>query len=302
MNDFSDHELPWQLLCRFPEYQLLQEEKQKLMDQLFEVNKKLEKLEAVKSNFISNVKNEMNNPFSSIMGISANIQALCGPALGEQGTKIKSMAWLIHHEAFKLDFQLRNIFMAAEIEAGEAIPEVSEVKIAELIREVFDYCNQKIAYKRQNINFINNLQYKSDQIFRTDAAKLQLVLINVIHNAIEFSQEGCQIKVEAKIVQDQLEILIRDKGPGIDHLKKEEIYNRFNQLEDGLTRNHHGNGLGLSVTKALVEIINGTIDFYSETGRGTEFRITLREFDHAGFMSDLFMEGNELFSDEEERF
>ena len=100
-----------------------------LNDELRAVNKKLEESEALKSHFISNITNEIINPFTSILGLSRAILSVDK----ESWKKVVSMVALIHSEAFSLDFQFRNIFFAAKVEAGEEVPEVVSVDIQALV-------------------------------------------------------------------------------------------------------------------------------------------------------------------------
>ena len=114
MNKLTDEELIEELRRRMTTNTRSLEELKELNEKLLEVNKKLEESEALKSHFISNITNEIINPFTSILGLSRSILAV----KKENWKKVISMVALIHSEAFNLDFQLRNIFLAAKIEAS----------------------------------------------------------------------------------------------------------------------------------------------------------------------------------------
>lgn len=114
----KDEELLEELKKRFENNTRTIEELRNLTEELKQVNKKLEESEALKSHFISNITNEIINPFTSILGLSKTILAV----KKEDWKKVISMVSLIHTEAFNLDFQLKNIFVAAKIEAGEIFP------------------------------------------------------------------------------------------------------------------------------------------------------------------------------------
>ena len=133
------------------------------------VNQKLEESEAIKTHFLSHIRNEIINPLSSIIGISKNIVQLPKDKL----FKIISFSKLIHSEAFDLDQQLKNIFAAAEIEAGEANPDFSFINIQELINEEIDNYQEKLEDKKleieinfKNINAKNNIQLSDEIKFR----------------------------------------------------------------------------------------------------------------------------------------
>jgi len=302
MKNFSDQELMQELQKRFAERNHALEEQKKLMKKLKAVNIKLEKSESLKGNFISNIRNEINNPFASILGISSNIIQLCKRGDKNCIDKVQSMATLIHNEAFKLDFQLKNIFTAANIEAGEMLPEIARVEINELVAEAIDYFNMKIQQKELKVEHNNNFGKDSEFYFKTDPSKLQLVLINLLSNAIEFSAKSGKITITSEYTGELLKITIADQGMGISVKDQQTIFDRFNQLDTGLTREHPGHGLGLSVTKALLELINGTIDLKSKKNSGSQFTITLNEWNLDTDIDDVAFGGNELFFDAEEKF
>jgi len=119
MYKITDEELLQELEKRFSENKNSIKELQKLTKQLKEVNGRLEESESLKSHFISNITNEIINPFAAILGLSRNILDV----KKEDWNKVISMVQMIHSEAFHLDFQLKNIFAAAKLEAGDWMPE-----------------------------------------------------------------------------------------------------------------------------------------------------------------------------------
>ncbi len=302
MKKFSDQELIQELQNRFVEHKYALQEQKKLMKRLQAVNAKLEKSETLKSNFISNIRNEINNPFASILGISSNILQVCKKGNKDCLTKVVSMATLIHNEAFKLDFQLKNIFAAASIEAGEALPEIAKVEINELVNEAVNYFKMKVQQKEIMIQLENHLTTTDDFYFKTDPGKLELALMNLINNALEFSIPKSQVIIRTTSSNGCLLIDVIDQGPGISQEDQQVIFDRFNQLDTGLTREHSGHGLGLSVTKALLELINGTIQLSSQKGKGSRFTIELEEWNLDQDVDDVAFGGNELFFDAEEKF
>jgi signal transduction histidine kinase len=293
MTKLSDEELIDELQQRFSQNKKSLTELSKLTRQLQKVNYKLKESENLKSQFLSNIRNEMNNPLSSIMGLSRNIQA-SHPANED---KIKSMAALIHAEAFDLDFQLKNIFAAAELESGESPLEIVQVDILSLVVSVTDMHQHRIGAKQLQVQIINEVEGIT---FKTDPVKLQLILSNLMANAIEFSHPGGKLKMRIYIQENLLNIAVQDFGIGIKKADQELIFNRFTQLNTGITKSHRGHGLGLSVTKALLEILKGRIVVKSNANEGSTFTISMEEFETA--LDDLSTNGNELFFEEDERF
>ena len=114
---------------------------QELNEELKKANIKLSESEALKSHFLSNVTNEIVNPFASILGLSKAIMEI------KDFNKTRSMAQLIYNEAFNLDFQLKNIFAAAKVEAGQTNVEINNVDISGVINSVIDTYKHKAEQK-----------------------------------------------------------------------------------------------------------------------------------------------------------
>ena len=270
-------------------------EERKLTAQLNEVNEKLIISEQLKSNFLSNIRNEINNPISSILELSKNISE--GDLTDET---IKSLATLIHAEAFDLDFQLRNIFLSAEIEAGESPLSVISVRVFHMMESLIQQFEKKIAKKGLQFEWKNSVL--ETQILRTDAEKLHLIISNLLANAIQFNKEEGRVTIETSFENDALTVVVRDTGIGISDDQKEKIYDRFYQIEAGSTKTYGGHGLGLCITKALLEVIEGSIHLESKLGEGTAFTIVVPSLEMSNSEEDTFsMDGNDfLFENDED--
>jgi signal transduction histidine kinase len=270
-------------------------EERKLTAQLNEVNEKLIISEQLKSNFLSNIRNEINNPISSILELSKNISE--GDLTDET---IKSLATLIHAEAFDLDFQLRNIFLSAEIEAGESPLSVISVRVFHMMESLIQQFEKKIAKKGLQFEWENSVL--ETQILRTDAEKLHLIISNLLANAIQFNKEEGRVTIETSFENDALTVVVRDTGIGISDDQKEKIYDRFYQIEAGSTKTYGGHGLGLCITKALLEVIEGSIHLESKLGEGTAFTIVVPSLEMSNSEEDTFsMDGNDfLFENDED--
>lgn len=294
MERLSDEELLNQVKERLEEHSRTIEEYKSLSDQLKAINLKLEESEALKSHFISNITNELMNPFASIMALSREILELRNKA---DWDKVEMMVNLIHTETFYLDFQLRNIFAAARIEAGEALPEISQFNIEHLINntiELFD-----IEAKKHSVDIKVQIGIPEERIeFKSDPAKVKLIIINFISNAIKFSKIGSEIELKVSLSDaGELVIEVVDNGSGIAPEFKEEIYDRFKKKDTTINSVVRGNGLGLSINKAYVELLDGTISFESEIGEGTTFRVFLPE--STNNINSYSDGGNDFFFDDE---
>jgi len=291
-----DEELLDELKRRFEQNKLAVKELKTLNNELKIVNKKLEESESLKSHFISNITNEIINPFTSILGLSRAILSVDK----ENWKKVVSMVALIHSEAFTLDFQFRNIFVAAKIEAGEIFPEILNVDIENVIDGVIDSFKLEARRKKITINF--DFKIPSDEtnpfLFKTDPEKIKLVLANLLSNAINFSLEGGEVDITVWLDSNSLVFSVRDHGVGISKENQKIIFDRFKRLDTGINSLNRGHGLGLSVNKAVIEMLSGKINIQSELGKGACFTIRIPESDIS--TTDLASDANETFFDSEE--
>jgi len=291
----TDELLIEELKIRFQEKKRSLQKLEKLTKELKEVNKKLAESEALKSHFISNITNEIVNPFTSIVILSKNILSV------KEGDwdKVKRMASLIHSEAFNLDFQLKNIFAAAEIEAGELYMEVSNVNVDLSIEALLESFLPETSKKQLTFEFIKEQPEDDNLIFKIDSEKLRLILSNLVDNAIKFSKNN-KIIVKRWIENNTLFVSVQDFGIGISENNQKIIFDRFKRLDSGINSLNRGHGLGLSINKALLDFLNGTIDISSKKSFGTTFLVSIPEAltDPEGYSAD----GNEMLFGVDEVF
>lgn len=293
----SDKELIEQLKKRLLDVENCNELIQKQREELKIANEKLAESEALKSHFISNITNEIVNPFASILGLSKNIIASKANDLN----KIKNMAELIHSESFELDFQLKNIFTAARIEAGQAEPEFVKTDINLLISSVID--NYKYKAEQKQLSILFNCEFDENltegSYFITDPEKLKLIISNLLNNSIKFSNATNKIEVIASIEDCCLLLTVKDYGIGIDAKNLQVIFDRFKRLDASINSLNPGHGLGLSITKALLDILDGKIKIKSKRSIGSVFSITIPQSDNTN-TDGYALDGNEfIFGDED---
>lgn len=272
MEKISDKDLINELKRRFDENKQSLKQLKELNDKLKIVNKKLEESEALKSHFISNISNEIINPFTSIITLSKSILSV----KKEDWKKVISMVALIHSEAFNLDFQLRNIFMAAKIEAGEMQPESVNTDLKAMIQTIIDSFRIEALKKEVIINFDYQNERESDH-FKTDPEKLRIILTNILSNAVKFSYHKRNVDFTCRVLSDNTVLTIKDYGTGISKENQKIIYDRFRRVDSGINSLNRGHGLGLSVSKALIDLLNGTIEIESEEEKGATFTLMIPE-------------------------
>lgn len=288
MND-TDDELIQELSNRFAQSRKAFSDLTVVNRKLLEMNERLERSESLKSNFLSNIRNEINNPLNAIMGLAGQLAIV-----GADNEEITSLSSLIGAEANHLDFQLRNIFMAAELEAGEVNPHHTKVHIVSILRELVDSFQYSAAKKSVTLNLLSS-EDEHDQQVVIDYEKFQAVISNLLANAIEFSSEGGSVEISYSVAgDDTLQVSVQDHGVGIAPEDQQRIFDRFVQLDTGGTRSHLGHGLGLSITKALLDLMQGRISLVSTPGEGTVFTVSMPSGSTLGD-EDSFTEAGNLF-------
>jgi signal transduction histidine kinase len=260
---------------------------------LLDMNERLERSESLKSNFLSNIRNEINNPLNAIMGLSQQLALI-----SSDNQEVISLADMIGAEAAILDFQLRNIFMAAELEAGEVNPHCTLIHITHLIQEAVDTFTYMAGRKNTQLHYVR--EGSNEQIVvATDSAHLQIIVSNLLANAIEYSYSGGVVEISCAVSEDgSLQVSVRDYGIGIAPEDQKRIFDRFVQLESGTIRSHPGHGLGLSIAKALVDLMQGKISLESSVGSGSRFTVTLPPCNLADDTSTFAESGNLFIFDD----
>ena len=263
----------------------LQIENEELQRSLFQVNEKLVDSEKLKGHFISNITNEIINPFTSIMALSRNI----GQLKAGEIDKAHRMAGLIYDEAFHLDFQLKNIFAAALIEAGTEGVKLTQVNISELIDRVLIYFQSQ--WSKKSIQIVvnqSNLNTNEESIvFVSDWEKLDLILKNLVSNSIKFSPENSVIELNVFLDKGKLTIQVSDQGKGLSEADMRVIFDRFKQLDEKINSVNTGHGLGLSVVQAYTDMLQGGVHISTKSKSGILVEITLPEMQQTNGWDDF---------------
>lgn len=294
MKEVSNEQLLAELKNRFDQNTEMNRQQTKMLRQLEKLNHRLLQSEKIQSMFLSNIRNEINNPLTAILGLSKEM--VNGKSDIE---KYQKNASLIFSESFLLSLQLQNIFVAAELEAGQYKPYVMKVQINNLITGTLENFKHLIARKKLGVRFTTNLE--DDAVFPTDPEKLNVVLSNILMNAVEYTQPKGEISIALHKQKDgNLSISIQDNGEGIPEEKLGTIFDRFVQLNNGSTKKHPGHGLGLSVVNSLLELLEGKIEVVSKVKKGSVFLITIPQNQQAYKLNGLSEDGNEFLFDSDD--
>lgn len=284
LENIDSNELIQEIQRRFLERETTIKDMNLMMKKMEEINKKLLKAEENKSKFMSIIKNEFNNPLSSMLSLSTSLLN------SSNDEKVTFIGQTIQEEAHLLNFQINNIIIAAEIESGTLDLQLTNVDFKDMILQLKEDLKYPIRNKKSNIQI--NIYCEND--FAYDREKVYRILINLVSNAVEYSPN--ESLIEVKIIEEEknFKILVKDYGEGIQVSEKEKIFNRFYQAHSGMNRAHRGQGLGLSIVQDLVNFLDGNIKFESKVEVTTIFEITLPKLskDNSMFEDDDFMFSN----------
>ncbi len=271
---------------RFEEKNASMNEMEFLTKKLLELNEKAKESEKIKTQFLSLIKNEFNNPLSSLLNLASSL------INSSHKDRLNEVSRLINMEIRKLDFYFKNIFAATEIEAGEIANYYSAVNFKNVFEDVLYSLKYLTEDKNLQVEFIDNCKYK----IISDSEKIYLILLNLISNGCEHSYPNTRVIITLDCDEKCFYVEVKDFGEGINIDFKKEIFNRFTKYSSGKTRAQVGLGLGLSVALGEAEALDGTIDFVSNEGE-TTFIVKIPKVNEELISIDSSESSNELFFD-----
>lgn len=220
------------------------------------------KLETVRRDFISNVSHELRTPLASLKALTETLQngALADP---EAGPRFLSR---ISTEVDALTQMAQELLDLSRIESGQVQLNFESISPRKLLYSAAD--RMKAQAERANIK-LNVLTADGLPNIRADRARLEQVLVNLIHNAVKFTKPGGEITLEAETVDGGVRCAVRDTGAGIPAESLSRIFERFYRVDS--SRTGSGTGLGLSISKHIVEAHGGKIWAESLEGKGSTF-------------------------------
>jgi len=229
------------------------------------------KANQAKSNFIANMSHELRTPLNAIIGFSAIIRSQLFGRITQP--KYVDYARDIHVSGEHLLHIVNSILDASKIEAGGLEPSEEPCEVHEVLESAVRMIEERAA--QGGLTIALEVAEGLPSIV-ADPRLLRQILLNLLGNAVKFTPSGGRILVAAVVLESGgLSFRVSDNGIGIapEHLGK--IFDRFVQIDDPYTRRHGGTGLGLHITRKLVELHQGTIRLDSELGVGTTATITL---------------------------
>lgn len=253
-----------------------------------QTNKKLEKLERLKSEFISIVSHELRTPLTAIKNSLDIILSGKAGTLTENMDKFLNMA---KRNSARLSGIINDLLDLSKIEAGKMDFKFENIKITPVIEYVKSSLEEMA--KEKNLNLVLQMQDNSADIY-ADSRRLEQVLTNLVSNAIKFTPEGGKVDIRTEVVDakdinyvemfdaefkqlsgEYLVVCVKDNGIGISSEHLARVFDKFAQIENSLSRKVGGSGLGLPIARQLLEAHNGIIWCNSKPEKGSSFYFAL---------------------------
>ncbi len=247
---------------------ILQEEVDKATKDLQEANQKLQELDKLKDEFVSLASHELRTPMTAIKG---SISTILEGYAGEISPQAREFLTSAYNENDRLIRLVNNLLNISRIEAGRFTFNITKIDLNALIIEVVE--NLQIAAKEKNLY----LKYEPVQnlpLVYADSDKVKEVIINLIGNAIKFTHKG-GITVKAEVKDGFVQTQVTDTGSGISKEDQHLLFKKFSQPRSGYSKQAGGTGLGLYISKQIIEGQKGRIWLESTLGQGSTFYFTL---------------------------
>lgn len=241
------------------------QELEQAMLELKRANEELKELDRLKSEFVSMVSHELRSPLTNISGA---VELMLGQDLLDE--EARKMLEVVGEESTRLARLVRGILDVSRIEARKLDLHRKEVDIHPILERVVTSLKARTEIHRFLLPQKNNLPPVWG-----DPDRIEQILFNLLDNAIKYSPQGGDIQVDAEAGDGVLTVSISDSGVGIPEREKERIFQKFHRLDTRDARESYGSGLGLYITRGLVEAHGGRIWVESKVGRGSTFRFTL---------------------------
>ncbi len=238
-----------------------------------QANDKLKELDKLKTDFLCNVSHELRTPLN-LMVSSLKLSALkISQNHGVLDTALMHKHFhIMNQNCFRLTRIINNIIDITKIDAGSLELNLSNNNIVDIVEETVLSVASHIKDKGITLIFDTDVEEK---FLACDPDQIQRILLNLISNAVKFNNNGREIYVSITDYTDSVKISVKDNGIGISLENQQLIFDRFIQVDKSLTRQHEGSGMGLTITKYLVELHKGTITLESVPNKGSTFAITL---------------------------
>ena len=228
---------------------------------------RLKQLENTRQDFVANVSHELRTPLSLIQGY---IETLLDGAKDNPEVAVKFLR-SIERNTDRLRLLIEDLLVISELESGRIKPDLQPVRLRPVVQKVLDDFRARAEAGNQRLS-----NDAPDLVVRADPSRLEQVLSNLVDNAIKYGRPEGQVVVGAGPAEGgQVEIFVRDDGPGLPPESLERLFERFYRVDKARSREQGGTGLGLSIVKHIVQSHGGRVWATSQLGQGATFFVSL---------------------------
>ena len=263
---FSDKEI--ELVSTFADQAVIAIENVRLFDEIQDKSRQLEVASQHKSQFLANMSHELRTPLNAILGYT---ELMADGAYGEPSEKMLGILKRLEANGRHLLGLINDVLDLSKIEAGQLVLELSDYcvqDIAQTVRSTLEplAADKKLAFKLELAPEL--------PAGHGDGRRLTQVLINLVGNAIKFTDLG-EVVIKAAATDGSFHLSVRDTGPGISTADQAKLFQEFQQADNTITRKKGGTGLGLAISKRIIEMHGGKIWIDSTIGKGSTFTFTV---------------------------
>ncbi len=231
-------------------------------------NRDLERADQMKSEFLANMSHELRTPLNAIIGFSELLQEqFYGPLNTEQDEYLTNIRTAGEH----LLGLINDILDLSKIEAGRMELDLEDLDLPHLLESSITIVKEKAHTHGVRLS----VDAGDTSAITADARKLKQIVFNLLSNAVKFTPSGGMVALSARADGEMVEIAVADTGTGIGAEDQQKLFREFTQVDGSLSRRHEGTGLGLALTKRLVELHGGTIAVRSALGEGSTFTVRM---------------------------
>ncbi|MGW8314186.1 MAG: ATP-binding protein [Bacteroidales bacterium] len=240
-------------------------------DELERGREEAEETSEIKSRFMASISHEIRTPLNAIIGF---IEQLHKTDLNERQ---ESYLKIIDKSSVYLLDLVNEILTFSKIESGNQQLDIIDFKLESLFREIYNTFKNRALEKKINLKY--TFDPELNLILRGDTVRIKQVVINLVSNALKFTEYG-YVELNVEKIRSEgnrvwVRITVSDTGTGISADKIDDIFTEYRQASAGIARKHGGTGLGLTISKRLAELMNGTISAQSTEGMGSVFTVEL---------------------------
>jgi signal transduction histidine kinase len=232
------------------------------------MNRQLEEASKHKSQFLANMSHELRTPLNAVLGYT---ELILDNVYGEISEKMRDVLQRIESNGRHLLGLINDVLDLSKIEAGQLTLSLSDYSLKNVIQTVFSAVEPLASEKRIGLRIDVAPELPQG---RGDERRLTQVLLNLVGNAIKFTDAG-EVSIIGSLANGSFHVAVRDSGPGISTADQAKLFQEFQQGDNSITRKKGGTGLGLAISKRIIELHGGRIWVESSPGQGSTFAFTL---------------------------